>query len=66
MSEVAIKLEGTSATYIGDSEFKTPWIGELEHQEAYEYMFNIKKVFDPNGIMNPGKKFPIKMFGYED
>lgn len=66
MSEVAIELEGTSATYIGDSEFKTPWIGELEHQEAYEYMFNIKKVFDPNGIMNPGKKFPIKMFGYED
>jgi glycolate oxidase len=66
MSEVAIKLEGTSATYIGDSEFKTPWIGELEHQEAYEFMFKIKQAFDPNGIMNPGKKFPVKMFGYEE
>lgn len=66
MSETAIKLEGTSATYIGDSEFKTPWIGEVEHQEAYEYMFKIKQIFDPNGIMNPGKKFPIKMFGYEE
>jgi len=66
MSEVAIQLEGTSSTYIGDSEFKTPWIGELEHQESYEYMFGIKKLFDPNGILNPGKKFPIKMFGYEE
>jgi len=65
MSEMAIAMEGTSATYIGDSEFKTPWIGEVEHQEAYEYMFKIKKAFDPNGIINPGKKFPIEMFGYE-
>ncbi|HUU79024.1 MAG TPA: FAD-binding oxidoreductase [candidate division Zixibacteria bacterium] len=66
MCEVAIKLEGTSATYIGDSEFKTPWIGELEHQESYEYMLKIKKAFDPNGIMNPGKKFPIQLLGYEE
>lgn len=66
MSEVAVEMGGTSATYIGDSEFKTPWIGELEHQESYEYMFKIKQIFDPNGIMNPGKKFPIKMFGYEE
>ncbi|MFW9923342.1 MAG: FAD-binding oxidoreductase [Candidatus Thorarchaeota archaeon] len=66
MSEEAIRLEGTSATYIGDSEFKTPWIGPLEHQEAYEYMLKIKKAFDPNGIMNPGKKFPIKLLGYEE
>jgi len=66
MSEAAIEMEGTSATYIGDSEFKTPWIGELEHQESYEYMFKIKQIFDPNGIMNPGKKFPIGMFGYEE
>ncbi|MHA1221559.1 MAG: FAD-binding oxidoreductase [Candidatus Heimdallarchaeota archaeon] len=65
MSETAIKLEGTSATYIGDSEFKTPWIGEVEHQESYEYMFRIKKSFDPNGIINPGKKFPVEMYGYE-
>lgn len=65
MCETAIKLEGTSATYIGDSEFKTPWIGEVEHQESYEYMFKIKQIFDPNGIMNPGKKFPIKMFDYQ-
>ncbi|NHJ85228.1 MAG: FAD-binding oxidoreductase [Asgard group archaeon] len=66
MSEVAVMLEGSSASYIGDSEFKTPWIGELEHQESYDYMFGIKKVFDPNGILNPGKKFPVNMFGYEE
>jgi FAD/FMN-containing dehydrogenase len=66
MSEEAIRLEGTSATYIGDSEFKTPWIGEVEHQESYDYMLKIKQAFDPNGIMNPGKKFPVKLLGYEE
>ena len=66
MSEMAVSLNGTAATYIGDSEFKTPWIGELEHHESYGYMVKIKQAFDPQGIMNPGKKFPVHLLGYQE
>lgn len=29
-----------------------------EHGESLEIMYDIKKIFDPNGILNPGKIFP--------
>ena len=28
---------------------------QKEHGEAYQVMASIKKTFDPNGILNPGK-----------
>jgi hypothetical protein len=30
---------------------------EYEHGNAVAYFKELKKVFDPKGIMNPGKKF---------
>ncbi len=56
MSETAIKLEGTMSTYIGDGD-RLGGFNELEHGASYEYMKKIKVIFDPNNIMNPGKKF---------
>jgi FAD/FMN-containing dehydrogenase len=29
-----------------------------EHGESLKWMQQIKSVFDPNGILNPGKMFP--------
>jgi glycolate oxidase len=56
MSEMAIELEGTMSSYIGDGD-RLGGFNKLEHGLSYEYMRRIKKLFDPKNIMNPGKKF---------
>lgn len=53
----AIELGGTATgehgVGIGKSKFMP-----LEHEGALEWMQKIKHLFDPNGILNPGKIFP--------
>jgi FAD/FMN-containing dehydrogenase len=56
MSEMAIQLEGTMSSYIGDGD-RLGGFNQLEHGISFEYMRRIKEVFDPKNIMNPGKKF---------
>ena len=56
MSEMAIRLEGTMSSYIGDGD-RLGGFNQLEHGLSFEYMRRIKEVFDPKNIMNPGKKF---------
>ncbi|MCR8453726.1 MAG: FAD-binding oxidoreductase [Crenarchaeota archaeon] len=58
MSRIAIDLEGTASTYIGDT-WRLLDVMEYEHGRALEYMRKIKEIFDPNWIMNPGKKFVL-------
>jgi len=56
MSAMAVELEGTMSTYIGDGD-RLGGFNELEHGASYQYMRRIKEVFDPGNIFNPGKKF---------
>jgi FAD/FMN-containing dehydrogenase len=56
MSLKALELEGTMSTYIGDGD-RLGGFSEREHGLSYKYMREIKALFDPNDIMNPGKKF---------
>jgi FAD/FMN-containing dehydrogenase len=56
MSEMAVQLEGTMSSYIGDGD-RLGGFNRLEHGISFEYMRRIKEVFDPKNIMNPGKKF---------
>ncbi len=58
MSKIAIDLGGTSSTYIGDT-WRLVDVAEYEHGKSLEYMRKIKEIFDPNWIMNPGKKFRL-------
>jgi glycolate oxidase len=62
MSEMAIELEGTMSSYIGDGD-RLGGFNKLEHGRSYEYMRRIKEVFDPKNIMNPGKKFESHWIG---
>jgi glycolate oxidase len=56
MSKAAVDLEGTMSTYMSDTYLKVPYF-EYEHGKSAAYMKKIKSIFDPKGIMNPGKKF---------
>lgn len=56
MSLKAVELEGTMSTYIGDGD-RLGGFNEREHGLSYQYMKDLKTLFDPKNIMNPGKKF---------
>ncbi|MEW5759238.1 MAG: FAD-binding oxidoreductase [Candidatus Thermoplasmatota archaeon] len=61
MAKIAVDLGGTMSTYMGDSDLKADYL-EYEHCSATKYMKELKKIFDPKGIMNPGKKFNLSSF----
>jgi FAD/FMN-containing dehydrogenase len=56
MSLKAVELEGTMSTYIGDGD-RLGSFNAREHGLSYQYMKDLKALFDPQNIMNPGKKF---------
>jgi FAD/FMN-containing dehydrogenase len=56
MSEMAVRLEGTMSSYIGDGD-RLGGFSRFEHGLSHAYMRRVKEVFDPQDIMNPGKKF---------
>ena len=56
LSKLAIAFEGTMSTFMSDTYQKAPYM-ETEHGPSLKYMREIKKLFDPKGILNPGKKF---------
>lgn len=53
----AIKLGGTITGEHGVGEMKSPYLAWKIGEEGLNLMKNIKKAFDPNNIMNPGKMF---------
>jgi len=56
----AIELGGTATGEHGVGLGKQEYL-EPEHGEAaVDIMRGIKRTFDPNGILNPGKVFPSK------
>lgn len=56
--EIALKLEGTTAPEHGVGRSKIRWL-KRENKSAYPLMLALKKMFDPQNIMNPGKVVEI-------
>jgi FAD/FMN-containing dehydrogenase len=50
-------LEGSISAEHGVGLVKKDFLHHTRSQEEIEYMKALKKVFDPNGILNPGKIF---------
>jgi len=59
LTKLAVDFGGTMSTYMGDSDIKVGQF-EYEHGAGTKYMLELKKLFDPKGIMNPGKKFAYR------
>ncbi len=54
----ALGFGGTLTGEHGVGLLKQQWLGREVGGEAASLMRGIKAVFDPNGIMNPGKALP--------
>ena len=55
--QLAIKLGGTISAEHGIGLEKILYMEQILDSESIEYMRKIKNLFDPNGILNPGKIF---------
>ncbi|MFH0844689.1 MAG: FAD-linked oxidase C-terminal domain-containing protein, partial [Pseudomonadota bacterium] len=53
----ALEMEGTATGEHGVGIGKCKFM-RAEHGPSLEWMGKIKNLFDPNGILNPGKMFP--------
>jgi glycolate oxidase len=54
---LAVELGGTISGEHGIGYVKAPYLSYAVDAPTLEIMKNIKSVFDPNGILNPGKMF---------
>lgn len=52
--DLAISLGGTITGEHGVGRLKQPWLIDQVGDRSYELMTQIKQVFDPKGILNPG------------
>jgi len=55
--QLSIELGGTISGEHGIGYVKAPYLSYALDQPTLEIMKGIKKVFDPNGVLNPGKMF---------
>jgi FAD/FMN-containing dehydrogenase len=55
--ELTAQLGGSASAEHGIGVIKAPWLGTTRSEAEIEMMRGIKNVFDPDGIMNPGKIF---------
>ena len=53
------KYDGSISAEHGVGMTKKPYLDYTRSAEEIEYMKALKLVFDPNGIMNPGKLFEL-------
>jgi glycolate oxidase len=63
--EKAVELGGTISGEHGVGYAKAPFFGLSATQPTIELMKQIKKMLDPNGILNPGKVFEAPLAAYE-
>lgn len=59
--QVVISLNGAISAEHGIGRAKTKYLKDVKPEIEIHTMKNIKSVFDPNGIMNPGVIFPLQI-----
>ena len=56
--QLVLKLDGTLSGEHGIGLVKKEYIKKELEPISLQYMYNIKQIFDPDNILNPGKSFP--------
>lgn len=56
--EEALRVGGSMVHHHGIGKYRTAWTAQ-EHGSALPLLTGLKRVFDPNQIMNPGTIFPL-------
>lgn len=57
--EIVEKYDGSISAEHGVGMTKKPYLGYTRSEDEIKYMKALKRVFDPKGIMNPGKLFDL-------
>lgn len=57
--KMVIKLGGSTCGEHNDGLSRAPYLKELYGKEVYDVFAQVKKIFDPHNIMNPGKKIGV-------
>ena len=52
----AVELGGSLSASNGDGRLRAPYISLQYGEELYQLMMQVKRIFDPQGILNPGVK----------
>lgn len=55
VNDLAISLGGTLSGEHGDGYVRTPFLERLYGEEVYALFKDVKRIFDPHNIFNPGK-----------
>ena len=53
--DLLMELDGAMSGEHGDGLVRSEWIESMFGPEIYQALTEVKKAFDPNGLMNPGK-----------
>ncbi len=56
VSTYVLGIRGTMSGEHGDGLLRTPYVRQMYGEEIYALFESIKNAFDPQGVMNPGKK----------
>ena len=56
VSAYVLGVRGTMSGEHGDGLLRTPYIRQMYGDEIYSLFARVKEAFDPQGVMNPGKK----------
>ena len=61
--DLVIKYKGSITAEHNDGLIRTPYLGKMYSPKMIEIFREIKNIFDPKGIFNPGKKVPVPSEG---
>lgn len=57
--EMVIAMGGSTAGEHGDGRIRAPYLKDMFGPEMYELFAQVKKIFDPHNILNPGVKIGV-------